>query len=123
MAEFDLRILFICTSNKDRSPALAEYFSKAYEGFTCKSAGINKYFCGKHRTHLVTWEDVSWASFIVFCEDIHKKKTAEILLPSKVYKTHIVLNCGEYKEGHMADDSIARAEDIIMQKLKKEFSF
>lgn len=48
-----MNILFICTSNKDRSPALQEYFSIIYPQHAFKSAGVNKYFTKKHGTVLV----------------------------------------------------------------------
>ncbi len=117
-----IKILFVCTSNKDRSPALAKYFNEAYEAFECKSAGINRYFCAKKGTHLVTFKDLSWARFVVYCEDIHKKRTAELMLPSKYHVTNIVLNCGEYKQGHVGDDYIVKAENKIILKLRKMYS-
>jgi len=114
-----LRILFVCTSNKDRSPALEKYFSKAYKGFECRSAGINRYFCKKKGTHLIEWQDLIWANLVVYAEDIHKRRTIELIAPSIIPKPHVVLNCGEYKQGHIGEDYIAKAEDKIIKKVKK----
>lgn len=116
-----LKILFVCTSNKDRSPALEKYFNEAYNGFECRSAGINQYFCGKKGTHYITIEDLFWSDFVVYAEKIHKKRTAEIILPSKVSKPHVVLECGEYKQGCVGDDYIVRAEEKIKKAINKEF--
>lgn len=115
------KILFICTSNKDRSPALEKYFNEAYEGFECKSAGINQYFCGKKGTHYVTFEDLLWANFVVYAEDIHKRRTKEIIEPNVVSRPSIVLKCGEYKQGCVGDDYIMIAEEKILKVINKEF--
>jgi predicted protein tyrosine phosphatase len=37
------KVLFICSSNKDRSKALVEYFKDVAPGNEYQSAGINKY--------------------------------------------------------------------------------
>jgi len=66
-----MKILFVCTSNKDRSPALAQYFSEKYPAMEFKSAGINKYFTEHHNTHLVNSADVLWADYLVAAEMVH----------------------------------------------------
>ena len=51
-----MKVVFICTSNKDRSPALEKYFKKVYPQHTFSSAGVNQYFCGKKDTKYLTIE-------------------------------------------------------------------
>lgn len=66
-----MKILFVCTSNKDRSPALEKYFTDNYPEHEFKSAGVNKYFTGKHGTHYLTVEDILWADLLVTAERVH----------------------------------------------------
>jgi len=67
-----MNVLFICTSNKDRSPALEKYFKFMYPKHEYRSAGVNKYFCEKKSTHYVTYNDLYvWADLIVCAEKIH----------------------------------------------------
>ena len=47
-----MNILFICTSNNDRSPALEKYYREKYPEHKYKRAGINKYFTTKKRNSL-----------------------------------------------------------------------
>lgn len=77
-----MNILFICASNKDRSPALQRHFEKLYPEHSFRSAGINKYFTTKNGTHLVDDNDISWAHGIVFASkrlmDIYAPKHGRI---------------------------------------------
>ena len=67
-----MNVLFVCTSNKDRSPALVEYFKAAYPIHEYRSAGLNKYLCcKKHLTHYLSADDIEWANLVVFGEKIH----------------------------------------------------
>ena len=68
-----MKVLFICTSNKDRSRALEDYFKEVHPENEYRSAGVNKYFTQKHRTHYLTVADPKWASLIVYAEEIHYK--------------------------------------------------
>lgn len=64
-------VIFICTSNKDRSPALEKYFAENYPEHNFRSAGVNKFFTGKNDTHYLTLEDIDWADMLVCAERIH----------------------------------------------------
>jgi predicted protein tyrosine phosphatase len=127
-----MKILFVCTSGKDRSPALAEYFSATYPQHEYRSAGVNKYFTTKKGTHYLTIEDIEWANFIVYAEDIHAKITnAKYLSTSYVFngcidykisnsvvrKHYIILNLGEYTQGQIGEDYLLKAEEIIKTHL------
>lgn len=102
------KIIFICTSNRDRSPALVNYFKEVYPENEYRSAGINDYFCSKHGTHLVTQEDLDWADLIVYAEDVHSS-----VVNSK-FNTGatdwVILNCGEYKsDSCISDDYLMKS--------------
>lgn len=68
-----MNVLFICTSNKDRSPALEKYFTANYPHHNFKSAGVNKYFTTLRETHYLDKYDLIWADYFVFAEDIHEE--------------------------------------------------
>lgn len=106
-----MNILFICTSNKDRSPALEKYFTANYKKHKFQSAGINKYFCGLNETKFLTIEALEKADLVVFCEKIHLLTTRHNFkgfnyneigtirkkdeMPVKIYK---ILNLGQFNE-------------------------
>ncbi len=144
-----LKILFVCTSNRDRSPALENYFKEVLPQHEYKSAGINKYFCEQKDTHLITASDLNWADIIFVAEDVHKKviktkfnglevslngivSTVQITIPKNtelVAGSHLgdrqieipltVLNCGEYKQGCIGEDYLTKAETIITEAIRQ----
>jgi predicted protein tyrosine phosphatase len=124
-----MNILFVCASNKDRSPALVEYFKAAYHrdghenAHEFRGAGVNRYFTNKHRTHLLTSEDVRWAEIIVYAEDVHRT-VANRLVREEIdlgypieKKTFAVLNLGEFKEGPLGDDYLLKAYERLQPVL------
>ena len=112
-----INVLFCCTSNADRSPALEEYFRANYPQHEYRSAGVNKYFTSKKGTHCLTQDDIDWCHIIVFAEDIHYLVTVkkEFKLDNK---TSIALNLGEYVKGAIDKSYLQRAEKIIKKHLK-----
>lgn len=117
-----MRVLFICTSNKDRSPALEKYFKDVYSHNEYRSAGVNKYFTTKKGTHYLTNEDIDWAELIIYAEDIHYdvacknfKEETNICL-----KDCITLNLGEYKQGQIGEDYLMKAEKKIEKHLNQK---
>lgn len=140
-----MKILFICTSNRDRSPSLEKYFRAVYPQHKYRSAGINKYFCGEKKTHYLIQEDVDWADLIVFAENIHLQVTAKhygffarcysddkvvaisgdanhpnsSVMPDTP-KYLFVLNCGNYLKGALHDDYLTCAEQKLEHLLKQK---
>jgi predicted protein tyrosine phosphatase len=126
-------ILFICTSNKDRSPALQQYFEHIAPIHNYKSAGINKYFTSQKGTHLIDENDIHWADVLVFAEDVHLKVVSERFKASynndkiifdvkyqdknipQIGKSckYIVLNCGDYTQGAIGEDYLTKAEIVL----------
>lgn len=110
------RILIICTSNRDRSPALEQYFRANYPQHEYRSAGVNKYFCEKHGTHYLTQEDIDWSDMIVFAENIHKVLTInKHIIP---HLNWISLNLGNYQQGCIGEDYLLKAEEKLKIYLK-----
>jgi predicted protein tyrosine phosphatase len=114
-----MKVLFICTSNKDRSPALERYFRENYPQHEYRSAGVNRYFCKKHGTHYLTQEDWEWSELRVFAEkhhiDIAMRDFWEKAMAGKYIK---ILSLGEYKEGCIGEDYLVRAEELLKSLLK-----
>ncbi len=125
------KVLMVCTSNKDRSVALVEYFEEIAPQYEYRSAGINKYYCGLKGTHLINEDDIKWADFIVFCEEVHLKVVGERFnsesysateiefgQPINESKKCIVLNCGNYEQGCIGEDYLTKAELVLKDIIK-----
>lgn len=110
-----MNILFVCTSNKDRSPALERHFREKYPQHSYRSAGINTYFTQKHGTHFLTKEDVEWADLVVGADEIHTDKASSIARPSGT-RTFVHLSLGDYPHEEM-DRYTSDAEAKILRVL------
>jgi predicted protein tyrosine phosphatase len=114
-----MKVLFICTSNKDRSPALERYFRENYPQHEYRSAGVNRYFCWKRGTHYLTVEDIGWADLFVFAEDCHHKVAVRDFWEEALAGKYIeILSLGEYSEGCLGEDYLVRAEELLEPHLK-----
>lgn len=119
------KIIFICTSNADRSPSLEKYFNEVSPKNEYRSAGINKYYCGIKGTHLINEDDIKWADYMVFCEDVHLKVVSErfggnysgsdieFKEPINKHNKQITLNCGNYEQGCIGEDYLTKAEMVL----------
>jgi predicted protein tyrosine phosphatase len=113
-----MKILFVCTSNKDRSPALEAYFSEVYPDHQYRSAGVNEYFTGKHGTHYLTVNDICWADIIVYAEDVHYDVACEKFPGTGIgFKDCLVLRLGEYREGQLGEDYLMAADRKLSKHL------
>lgn len=113
-----LRVVLICTSNHDRSPALEKYLMATHPGNEYRSAGINKFFCESKGTHYITKEDIDWCDLIVYAEDVHREvirikfDTTKLDAMEKM-KRSVILNCGEYTQGCIGEDWLTKAEEKL----------
>lgn len=121
-----MNVLFICTSNKDRSVALQDYFSELYPEHTYNSAGVNKYFCTKNKTTYLTLKLLQDADVVVFAEEVHKKIVIRDFgdgwSPPHA-RFFICLNLGNYEQGNINEDYLTKAEYLIGQGLKQTGNF
>lgn len=113
-----LNIVFVCTSNRDRSVALEKYFSEKYPQHSYRSAGINTYFTKKYGTRLISKDDICWSDFIVFADKIHFEKTREKFPDWMPDKMCMVLQLGYYERGAVSSEYIASAERIILASVE-----
>ncbi len=128
--EYDgkLRILVVCTANKDRSPIAHYYLKEKYVKFldvgSCgimpitqgasqsainamKEIGID---ISHHRTKKLDLELIEWADLIICMEEMHKDEILEMC--SDVYRKIKVLNVPEPWD-------IRKTRDEIIEKLEK----
>jgi len=68
-----MKILFICTANKDRSRTAEIHFQNKYPQYIFRSAGINKYLSEKHGGIYVQEYMLEATDRIICMEDIHAK--------------------------------------------------
>lgn len=108
------KVIFICSSNRDRSPALENRFREKYPANQYRSAGTNEYHCGKNGSHYLEQADLDWADLVVFVEEVIKEKALEkgFRLAGKGF---LILACGEYDRDNPNEEYLVKAE----QKLKK----
>ena len=115
-----MNVLFICTSNKDRSPALEKYFRDKYPSNEYNSAGVNKYFCSKEGTTYLSEQMLNDADVIVFAEDIHEKIVIRDFGSYLLYnreKEIVCLNLGDYEKGNVSQQYLHFAEKTLIHIL------
>ncbi len=72
-----MNILFLCTSNLNRSRTAEDLFRTTCATHQYKSAGLSHKYCLKHGTTLCTIEMLAWADRIFVMEDMHVQRIAE----------------------------------------------
>lgn len=72
-----MNILFLCTSNLNRSRTAEDFFRSTCAAHQYKSAGLSQKYCQKHGTTLCTIELLAWADKIFAMEDMHVQRIAE----------------------------------------------
>ncbi|WP_448549769.1 arsenate reductase/protein-tyrosine-phosphatase family protein [Thalassotalea fusca] len=87
-----MNILFLCTSNIQRSKTAEELFRAANNNHQYKSAGLSEKYVKKANSTLCTIELLIWADQIYVFEQQHieriQKHTGEAFLP-KIINLHI----------------------------------
>lgn len=66
-----MKILFICSANKQRSKTADDYFSEKYPNENFQSAGTNIELCRKEGTTELTEDLLIWADKIFVMESKH----------------------------------------------------
>lgn len=68
-----MKILFVCSANKDRSRTAEDYFHERHPDFEFESAGTNKKICDQLGTQALTEELLDWADEIFVMENKHRE--------------------------------------------------
>lgn len=108
-----MNVLFICTSNKDRSPALEKYFREKCPQHEYRSAGVNKFHTTRKQTHYLTEDDLKWATLVVFAATIHKNIVERDFGGLQSNQMPVILDLGEYKPGEVSDIYLHKARLIV----------
>lgn len=106
-----MNVLFVCTSNKDRSPALEKHFREKYPKHQYSSSGINQYLCSVHGGRYLNQANINWADLVVYAHDVHHEKSSQrfIFGPTQAF---IVLNCGTFNP-KFPEEYINKAEEKL----------
>ena len=110
-----MNILFVCTSNRDRSPSLERYFRSIYPTNEYRSAGVNKWFTTKKNTHYITVDDIQWSDLIVCAEDVHHTCLTRDFKDLMVNKRVECLNLGEYEHGDVGQIYLDKAVKKLVE--------
>ena len=66
-----MKVLFICSANKDRSRTAADFFSLNCPQHQFASAGTNQRLCRQEKTTFLQKEHLEWADRIYVMEEKH----------------------------------------------------
>lgn len=69
-----MNILFLCTSNLNRSKTAEEHFSAKDTLYIYRSAGLSEKECKRNNTTLCSEELLTWADVIFVMEDEHTRR-------------------------------------------------
>ncbi|MGQ3676879.1 low molecular weight phosphatase family protein [Tenacibaculum discolor] len=66
-----MKILFVCSANKERSKTADDYFSEKYPNIEFQSAGTNINLCRKEGTNELTEDLLIWSDKVFVMEAKH----------------------------------------------------
>lgn len=72
-----MKVLFLCTSNINRSKTCEDYFRKFKPRHEYKSAGLSYKNCERYGSIICTHELLSWADMIFVFEQMHIDRIRE----------------------------------------------
>ena len=81
-----MRVLFICSRNRWRSPTAEQIFCE-YPGVECASAGVSH-----DAENPLTPELIEWAEIIFVMEKVHQTKMTAAFKPHLAHKRVVCLN-------------------------------
>ena len=105
-----MRVLFVCTANRDRSRTAEDHFKTKYPDHDFKSAGINKHLCERHEKGIhVRRHHLDWADRIICAEFVHQNYIVQQI--DKKYLSKIEVLHLEDTDVYMSDQLINRLEE------------
>ena len=72
-----IKILFVCSANKQRSKTASDYFSEKLATYEFDSAGTNRKICNKEGTQPLTEALMEWADLVIVMEEKHRRIISE----------------------------------------------
>lgn len=92
-----MKILFICSANKDRSKTAEDFFSESYQNYQFDSAGTNQKICHQLGTNFIEDYQLEWADKIYLMESKHLTAIKK-LFPNHYHKKIEVLHIKDIYE-------------------------
>ncbi|NRR90919.1 phosphotyrosine protein phosphatase [Winogradskyella undariae] len=86
-----MKILFVCSANKQRSKTAEDYFASKYNSHEFLSAGTNLKICRKEGTTALTEDLLQWADKVYVMEQRHLGQIQKYT-GSRYYSKVTVLN-------------------------------
>ena len=68
-----MKILFVCSANKDRSKTAEDFFTEKYPNHQFESAGTNTKICRQLGTNEINSDLIDWADIVFAMESKHIK--------------------------------------------------
>jgi len=106
-----MKILFVCSANKDRSATAEEYAIEAYSAHEYDSAGTNQKLCFKYDTQFISEELLIWADLVLAMENKHKKQMLKQFGTAHGKKINILSIRDHYEFGN------PQLKEILKEKL------
>lgn len=81
-----MHIVFLCTSNVNRSRTAEDIFRAKFPEYEFCSAGLSEKYCTRNDTTLCTIEMLSWADKVFVNEQLHIERITEYAGPAYLEK-------------------------------------
>jgi predicted protein tyrosine phosphatase len=113
-----MNILFLCTSNLNRSRTAEDFFKSTCAAHQYKSAGLSQKYCKKHGTTLCTIELLNWAHKIYVMEDMHVQRIAENAGQSYLSKLEVlnIEDVYQYMQPELVEKLVANDKLSFLNK-------
>lgn len=117
-----MKILFVCSANKDRSRTAEDHFREKYPNLSFDSAGTNHKICNQYGTNPLTDETLNWADYILVMENKHHqwiKTHSRLKLGSRI-KVLSIPDVYIYGEKNLVEILEEKVRPLIQQLLNNE---
>lgn len=100
-----MKILFVCSANKDRSKTAEDYFSGEYPKIEFISAGTNIKICKQEGTNPLTEDILKWAERVYVMEEKHRQWIKANIKGKYDYKITVlgVMDIYKYEQKELID--------------------
>ncbi len=107
-----MKVLFVCSANKDRSATAEEYARATFSAHEYDSAGTNQKLCFKYGTQYIAEELLVWADLVFAMENKHKKEMLKQIGSAHGKKINVLGIRDHYEFGN------AQLKEILKEKLR-----
>ena len=108
-----MKILFICSANKQRSKTAEDYFASKYDEYEFLSAGTNIKICRKEGTTELSEDLLEWAEVVYVMEKRHLEQIQKHT-GSKYYSKITVLDIPDIYKYYDGDLITLLEEKVVL---------